>query len=214
MLFRGDDVDKQISLLSGGERARVALCILLLDKPNVLVLAEPTNHLDIASREALEETLKDFAGTILCVSHDRYFLDQVAQRLLVLQPPGIADFEGNYTAWMARLAQKAAIAREEAREAAEAKSRRSSKPQPAKQQPKKVEKKADNPYLRPFGRLSLKELEQQITDTEIELAHCQEAFASSVSFKHPSSGPKLQQEHDRLAKKLKQLEAEYFEREQ
>jgi ATP-binding cassette subfamily F protein 3 len=213
MLFRGDDVDKQISLLSGGERARVALCILLLDKPNVLVLDEPTNHLDIASREALEETLKDFAGTILCVSHDRYFLDQVAQRLLILQPPGIADFEGNYSAWMSRLAQKAAAAREEAREATEAKSRRSSKSQPAKQQPKKIDKKSDNPYLRPFGKLSVKELEQQITETEIELAECQDAFGATTSFKDPARGPKLQEQHKQLTKKLQQLEAEYFERE-
>src|SRR6185503_19967885 len=82
LLFRGDDVHKQMGLLSGGERARVALPELLLDRPNVLLLDEPTNHLDIASCEALEASLKGFEGTILCVSHDRYFLDQTVNRLL------------------------------------------------------------------------------------------------------------------------------------
>jgi ATP-binding cassette subfamily F protein 3 len=99
MLFRNDDLEKHIDLLSGGEKARVRLAQLLVDRPNVLVLDEPTNHLDIASREALESALSAFEGTILCVSHDRYFLDQVATRLWVLTPPGMVDFDGNYSDW-------------------------------------------------------------------------------------------------------------------
>jgi ATP-binding cassette subfamily F protein 3 len=99
MLFRNDDLEKHIELLSGGEKARVRLAQLLVDRPNVLVLDEPTNHLDIASREALESALAAFEGTLLCVSHDRYFLDQVAQRLWVLTPPTMTDFEGNYSDW-------------------------------------------------------------------------------------------------------------------
>src|SRR5205085_9696075 len=98
MLFRGDDVYKPLGLLSGGERARVRLAQLLIDRPNVLVLDEPTNHLDIPSREALEGALAAFEGTLLCVSHDRYFLDQVATRLWILTPPGMQDFDGNYPA--------------------------------------------------------------------------------------------------------------------
>ena len=77
-----------------------------MDKPNVLVLDEPTNHLDIASREALEAALGGFEGTILCVSHDRYFLDQVVERLWVLNPPGVDDFDGNYSAWVEKLKAK------------------------------------------------------------------------------------------------------------
>ena len=100
MLFRGDDIEKPMGLLSGGERARVRIAQLLLDKPNVFILDEPTNHLDIASREALEGALEDFPGTIFCVSHDRYFLDKVAKRLLVLDPPKVVDFEGGYSAWV------------------------------------------------------------------------------------------------------------------
>ncbi len=103
MLFRTDDMEKRIELLSGGEKARVRLAQLLVDKPNVLVLDEPTNHLDIASREALEAALQDFEGTVLCVSHDRYFLNQVAERLWIITPPNMADFAGNYTEWTDKL---------------------------------------------------------------------------------------------------------------
>jgi ATP-binding cassette subfamily F protein 3 len=211
MLFRGDDVDKQIHLLSGGEKARVALAILLLDKPNVLVLDEPTNHLDIASCEALEGALKSFPGTIMCVSHDRYFLDKSVSRLLVLDPPGVVDFEGNYSAWMQKLAANIAAAKA----AKEAKNKpahkQAQKPQPQKPAPSK---KADNPYLRPFGKLAMKDLERQITETEIAIAECQEAFSGARSFKDPARTKTLQRDHDALAKKLKDLEAEYFAREQ
>jgi ATPase subunit of ABC transporter with duplicated ATPase domains len=100
MLFRNDDLPKTIDLLSGGEKARVRLAQLLVDRPNVLVLDEPTNHLDIQSREALESALAEFDGTILCVSHDRYFLDHAVERLWVITPSGaVTDFDGNYTAW-------------------------------------------------------------------------------------------------------------------
>jgi ATP-binding cassette subfamily F protein 3 len=106
MLFGNDDVLKHIEVLSGGERARLRLAQLLTDKPNVLVLDEPTNHLDIASREALENALGQFEGTILCVSHDRYFLNQIVERLWVLTPDGLLDFDGNYSEWLEK--QKAA----------------------------------------------------------------------------------------------------------
>ncbi len=102
LLFRGDDVYKSVGLLSGGERARVRLAQLLLDRPNVLVLDEPTNHLDIASREALEGALSEFDGTIVCISHDRYFLEKTVGRLLILDPPGMVDFDDKYSAWVRR----------------------------------------------------------------------------------------------------------------
>jgi len=113
MLFRQDDFEKKIELLSGGEKARVRLAQLLVDKPNVLVLDEPTNHLDIASREALESALSSFDGTVLCVSHDRYFLDQVAERLWVIDPPTLTEFDGNYSDWHEKVvadAKKAKVA--------------------------------------------------------------------------------------------------------
>ena len=206
MLFRGDDIYKQISLLSGGERARVRLCQLLLDKPNVFVLDEPTNHLDIPSREALEGALNGFPGTIVCVSHDRYFLDRVARRLFILQPPDLRDFDGTYSKWVAR--------QQELAPESEKKSSRKTKGKPSEkvdERPK--EKKKDNPYLRPFGRLTLAELEQQITDTEIAIAECQASFEHVEGFKDPAKSQKLHGEYETLTKKLEGLEAEYFARE-
>jgi ATP-binding cassette subfamily F protein 3 len=205
MLFRGEDVYKRIEMLSGGERARVRLAQLLLDRPNVLVLDEPTNHLDIASREALEGALSGFEGTIFCVSHDRYFLDKVVRRLLVLEPPRVEDFGGNYSAWQAK-----ARAVEEGRAAKETRGREGSgaKPPAAKREPRK-----DNPYLRPFGRLSVEELERQITDTEVALAECQEMFADGEVSKDAARAAAVRAEYEALSKRLEQLEEEYFARE-
>lgn len=206
MLFRGEEVHKPIGLLSGGERARVRLAELLLDKPNVLVLDEPTNHLDIASCEALEKTLRQYEGTILCVSHDRYFLDKTSDRLFILQPPGWVDFEGNYTAWVQKQQQQADSQRQSAAN--------KSKPKPAAVSSKPAKaKKADNAYARPFGRLTLEDLERQITDTEIAIADCQERFADQDLFKDPNRRRQLKTELNEVSAKLKQLEAEYFERE-
>ena len=106
-LFGPDDITQTVGSLSGGERARVLLCKLMLQKVNLLILDEPTNHLDIASREALEEALSDFDGTVIAVSHDRYFIDRTASRLLILSPDtegGVLNFpleecEGAYTAY-------------------------------------------------------------------------------------------------------------------
>lgn len=95
-LFSGEDVFKKISVLSGGEKARVALAKLMLSKANVLVLDEPTNHLDLYSKEVLEAALLDYEGTILFVSHDRYFLNKMAERVLELTPAGIVEYLGNY----------------------------------------------------------------------------------------------------------------------
>lgn len=108
-LFRGDDVFKPIGVMSGGERARLLLLKLMLAGDNFLLLDEPTNHLDIASREALEEALSDYDGTILAVSHDRYFINRMAGRVLALTPDGIEQVGGDYDAYAAarRVAQAA-----------------------------------------------------------------------------------------------------------
>ncbi len=100
-LFRGDDVFKQISVLSGGERARVALTKLMLSGANLLILDEPTNHLDIPSKEALEDALLSYDGSLLAVSHDRYFINRLADRILELNRDGIASVPGNYDDYLA-----------------------------------------------------------------------------------------------------------------
>ncbi len=95
-LFTGDDVFKEIKDLSGGERGRVSLAKLMLSNANFLILDEPTNHLDITSKEILENALKNYTGTLLCVSHDRYFINQTATRILDLHADGIKSYIGNY----------------------------------------------------------------------------------------------------------------------
>ena len=96
-LFKGDDVFKEINKLSGGERCRVNLLKLMLSKSNLLLLDEPTNHLDIPSREALEEAILSYDGTLIVISHDRYFLNKVIHRILELQEDGVKEYLGNYT---------------------------------------------------------------------------------------------------------------------
>lgn len=100
-LFRGDDVYKKVSLLSGGERAKISLLKIMLKKPNVLILDEPTNHLDITSREVLENALSDFDGTLLVVSHDRYFINKLSSRIVHLTHNGAVTIDGNYESYLA-----------------------------------------------------------------------------------------------------------------
>ena len=96
-LFFGDDVFKKISDLSGGEKGRLSLAKLIYSRKNVLVLDEPTNHLDIPAREALESALEEYDGTIITVSHDRFFLDKLATQILAFEDDGVKIFNGDYT---------------------------------------------------------------------------------------------------------------------
>ncbi len=104
--FRNDDIEKLMCDLSGGERARVALLILILKKPNFLILDEPTNHLDFQSREVLEEALSEYDGTILCVSHDRYFVNRIASKILYFDGENVSSYDGNYDDYVSFLAGK------------------------------------------------------------------------------------------------------------
>lgn len=94
--FRGDAIEKKMCELSGGERARTALLELMLRKPNLLILDEPTNHLDIASREVLEDALTDYDGTLFCVSHDRFLVNKLATKILILDKGNLKVCDGNY----------------------------------------------------------------------------------------------------------------------
>lgn len=101
-LFTGDDVLKPIRTLSGGEKGRVALTTLMLRQDNLLLLDEPTNHLDMESREVLEDALSDFGGTLITVSHDRYFINRVANRIFEMRPDGVTEYIGNYDDYIER----------------------------------------------------------------------------------------------------------------
>ena len=100
VLFSGDEAEKKLEALSGGEAARLVFCRLAIERPNVLVLDEPTNHLDLESIEALVEALLDFDGTLILVSHDRWFVSRLANRIVEISPEGIRDYEGSYEAYV------------------------------------------------------------------------------------------------------------------
>jgi ATP-binding cassette subfamily F protein 3 len=121
-LFTGDDVFKQITDLSGGEQCRVALAKLTLSEPNFLVLDEPTNQLDIASQEIMEQVLRDFIGTILFVSHDRYLIDALATQIWVIEGEQLRVYKGDYQEYLAQRQkeQDEARRRQEAERLAEA----------------------------------------------------------------------------------------------
>ena len=153
-LFRGDDIHQTIGTLSGGEKSRVALAKLMLSPGNFLVLDEPTNHLDIPAREALEEALMAYQGTLLLVSHDRYFLDRVITRLLYMRHGTCETYPGNYSAYQAHLILQATTA--------------ASPPPPSRSQPREPTRP-----LRPARRRKLSVIEAEIGQVEAELAALQ-----------------------------------------
>ena len=146
--FRGEDVFKSVSALSGGEQSRLRLCMLMDAKINLLILDEPTNHLDIQSREWIEEAVEEYEGNLLFVSHDRYFIDRFATRIWMLEEGHITDFKGTYQEYLAFKAKKTAPA-----------------PAPVKEEPKK-----DKPK-RPGGT---KILEKEVAAAERAVGKAEE----------------------------------------
>ncbi|UFJ40961.1 ABC-F type ribosomal protection protein [Brevibacillus humidisoli] len=175
-LFSGDDVLKKIGDLSGGERARVSLAKLMLKQANFLIFDEPTNHLDILSKEVLENALFDYPGTILFVSHDRYFLNKMATRVLELSADGVTSYLGNYDYYVEKKQELAELAAEQAE--AKASSGKTSSLAAANQPPEKSSyeqdkeaKRRERQRLRRLEELetAISELEESIAGWEDEL---------------------------------------------
>lgn len=99
-LFKGDAVDKKVASLSGGEKARLSLCCMMLQEHNVLILDEPTNHLDISSKEMMEEALQHYAGSVIIVSHDRFFISRVATTIVAIEDKKLVKYQGDYKSYM------------------------------------------------------------------------------------------------------------------
>jgi ATP-binding cassette subfamily F protein 3 len=174
-LFRGNEVDKPVAALSGGERARLSLSILLLNEVTWLAMDEPTNHLDLAARTALEELLGAFDGALVCVSHDRAFLDGLCTELLVVEGGGVTAFPGNYSEW------RRSRAEQESRRVAErdaAKSERRAAPTPAVAARPDGSGKIRNPWA--FERL-----EARIIELEAEIARLHEALTTEEVYRDP-----------------------------
>ena len=169
-LFQGDDVFKVVDSLSGGEQARLALLKLFLQGANFLILDEPTNHLDIPTREVLEQALQEFGGTYLVVSHDRYFLDKITQRTLVLEDKKIKEFLGNYTYYREKV-------REAEERAAQELAEREAETAAAKPKPAAAAAKAEPPAKKGPARkepsygtaLKLEKIEMKIAELEATL---------------------------------------------
>ncbi|SFF29159.1 ATP-binding cassette, subfamily F, member 3 [Paenibacillus catalpae] len=169
-LFSGEDVLKRISSLSGGEKARVSLAKLMLEQANVLILDEPTNHLDLFSKEVLESALLDYEGTLLFISHDRYFLNKMAERIVELTPTGTEHFLGNYDDMVEKKAEL-----EEARlEAAAKLASKSNQPvaeAPTSYEMDKQAKREERSRQRKLEQLEqdISTLEEQIAELEVQL---------------------------------------------
>jgi ATP-binding cassette subfamily F protein 3 len=203
-LFVGDDVYKHVRDLSGGEKGRLALAKLIYSRVNVLVLDEPTNHLDIPSREALEAALDAYPGTIITISHDRYFLDRVATQILALDGAGGAEhYNGDYTEyhdWKAaqRLAATEAAQQAAKREKAAAASSNSRK----SQEPRKSQNK------KKAGRDS-QAVEREIAEAEKNLARLSERLGEPETARDASLLKSVTEEYQAADARLKELYEEW-----
>jgi len=183
--FRGEDVFKPVSALSGGEQSRLRLCMLMDAKINLLILDEPTNHLDIQSREWIEEAVEEYEGNLLFVSHDRYFIDRFATRVWMLENGTITDFKGTYQEYLAMRQRQKLMETAPAAPRAE----------PKKEKPK-----------RPGGT---KNLEKELSALERAIAKAEEAVQTVDSQMEESAADyvKLQE----LCEQKEQLEGELLE---
>lgn len=171
-LFTGDDVFKTVNQLSGGEKVRLTLCKLMLEKNNFLLLDEPTNHLDIDSKEMLELSLEDYEGTVFFISHDRYFIDKIATRVLEVTPHGVTSYIGNYSDYTEK---KQKLAEKEAALQAE-NSKKNDEPTITDYQKQKEQRRLEQQRKR-----QLEDIETKISEYEEELAYNQaELFKEEV----------------------------------
>ncbi len=189
-LIKGDDVFKPISALSGGERARISLLKLVLSGANFFLLDEPTNHLDTPSREALEQTLAEYAGTMLIISHDRYFINKLADRIIELTPTGVTEYLGNYDYYV----EKTAL-REEVSESKETPQKPKVNDYKLRKEEQARERKRQN---------DLKKVEQRIEELEADIEEVQTLLQSEEV---TSDYEKLME----LTAKLQQLQDEQAE---
>ena len=205
-LFKGEDVFKPVAALSGGERARVLLLRLMLSKANFLLLDEPTNHLDIDSCEALEDALFHYDGTLLIVSHDRYLINKLADRIYYLEDGGITEYLGNYDDFLQARREKEEAARQNEEKAA----------------PKinlYKQRKEQEAELRRM-RTAVRKTEERIEETDEAMAACAQALQepdTAADFEKAmelsARMEELRRENDRLMAEWEALSAQLEEKE-
>ncbi len=219
-LLSGDDVYKLCGELSGGQRSRLMLCKLVISAPDVLIMDEPTNHLDIASREMLEEALDDYTGTIIVVSHDRYFLDRVADKLLVI---GTDEFgerqlsrtefivgEPAYSAYADTIRRRIEAREQQQAEAAETKKRQSQIVNRRSQIAVSANRAPDE--LKRFNKFTVDQIEKMIMQVEQEIDAMKQQFGSAEIYKNPDRLADLQQSYEAKQSELDLLYRAYERR--
>jgi len=201
MLFHGDDVFKEIGTLSGGQKARLVLLKLVLDGANLLVLDEPTNHLDIAAREAVEAALEAYDGTVLVVSHDRYFINEVASRIWEIDNQQVNDYKGNYSFYVEEKAKRAALA---AVAENEAKSENKVVEQESKPVKAKLEEKQRR-YSEQEREKLLAKVELSIREQEAMLKVLEKQLADPANHEDVENSARLAEEYEKMKSEIDNL---------
>ena len=199
-LFEDEEVFKKISTLSGGERARVAILKLILSNSNFLLLDEPTNHLDIDSKEVLEEALLNYEGTLFTISHDRYFLNTVIDKILVLDENGITEYLGNYDYYIEKKkqAQEMSIVA-----TTEEKTKTQLKDEKRKErEQREIEKKA---------RVKRQNIEKEIEEVELKIEELDILMCQEEVYSNPEKAKEVSQNKSDLEDRLSQLYEEWEE---
>lgn len=189
---------KKISTLSGGERARVAILKLILSNSNFLLLDEPTNHLDIDSKEVLEEALLNYTGTLFTISHDRYFLNTVVDKILVLDSDGITEYLGNYNYYMDKKKQTLEM---NSMETTEEKTKTQLKDEKRKErEQRELEKKA---------RVKRQNIEKEIEEIELEIEELNVLMCQEEIYSNPEKSKEVSQNKTSLEDRLNNLYEEW-----
>lgn len=197
-LFEDEEVFKKISTLSGGERARVAILKLILSNSNFLLLDEPTNHLDIDSKEVLEEALLNYTGTLFTISHDRYFLNTVVDKILVLDSEGITEYLGNYDYYMEKKKQALEM---NTVEAVEEKTKTQLKDEKRKErEQREIEKKA---------RVRRQNIEKEIEEIEAKIEELDLLMCQEEVYSNPEKSKEVSQNKSNLEENLNNLYEEW-----
>lgn len=211
-LFRGDDVHKSLDVLSGGEKARVALLKLLLRPVNFLILDEPTNHLDMHSKDVLLEALKDFGGTVIFVSHDRGFIENLSTRVLELKPGQFRLFPGDYKYYMERLEREANgefSQNDELKSAAQPEKNSQKEEKTETKRSWEEQKKLESERRR--AEKNVKNLEEQILKLEEEKSSQEAQMAKPEVYSNGEKAKAVQKKIDELAEKLEELNLQWME---
>lgn len=191
VLLTGENVFKPISVLSGGERAKLCFAIMALNRGNVLVLDEPTNHLDLNTKEVLEDALAEFGGTIILVSHDRYLLNKVASRIIEIKHDEVNSYEGNFDAYSEAVNAARQLKMQSEAEIKRAEEEKAYKENKARQYRSKEQRAADAQK-----RNRIRELEKEIEDTEVLIFELENAI----------SDPEIASDYSKMSEKCKELE--------